>query len=172
MLFLLQEGRLLHARRACSRTQKSMFLSHLRPLHEWRGEQSQKNLNIFHLSIQPPVFFCWQPYRSRFGDFSHRQTQTFVYRKSLTEVCLGMRCRGDYSQQQRKCSATSVGRRPFVFSKHVPKGSVSSVPSVRDKTPKDLYEQPYSGKLTFSSSFHIFPSVSACWLIVGLRQLI
>ena len=54
-------------------------------------------------------------------------------------------------------------------SKRVLKGSVKSVPSVRDKISKDLCEQPYRGKLTFSSSFHIFPSVSACWLIVGLR---
>mgnify|MGYP001678450775 CR=1 FL=1 len=53
-----------------------------------------------------------------------------------------------------------------MVSKHVPKGSVNSVSSVRDKTSKDLCEQPYRGKLTFSSSFHIFPSVSACWLIL------
>jgi len=63
----------------------------------------------------------------------------------------------------------SVGRRPFVVSKRVPKGSVSSVPSVRDKTPKDLYEKPYSGKLTFSSPIRYFPSVSEFWLVVELR---
>ena len=56
-----------------------------------------------------------------------------------------------------------------MVSKRVPKGSVSSVPSVRDKTPKDLYEQPYSGKLTFSSSIRYFPSVSEFWLVVELR---
>ena len=51
-------------------------------------------------------------------------------------------------------------------SKHVLKGSVSSVPSVRDKISKDLCEQTYSGKLTFSSSIRYFPSVSDCWLIL------
>ena len=38
MLFLLQEGRLQRARRACSRMKKGMFWPHPQPLSEWRGE--------------------------------------------------------------------------------------------------------------------------------------
>ena len=53
-----------------------------------------------------------------------------------------------------------------MVSKHVPKGSVSSVSSVRDKISKDLCEQPYNGKLTFLSPLHNFSSDSDCWLIL------
>ena len=35
--FLLQEGRLQHARRACSRTLKGLFLLQEKALSEWRG---------------------------------------------------------------------------------------------------------------------------------------
>ena len=56
-----------------------------------------------------------------------------------------------------------------MVSKHVLKGSVSSVSSVRDKISKDLYEQPYSGKLTFSSPIRYFSSVSEFWFVMELR---
>ena len=45
--FLPQEGRLLHARRACSRTKKGVFLLYTRPFLKKRREQSIKYLDIF-----------------------------------------------------------------------------------------------------------------------------
>jgi len=36
--FLVQEERLQHARRACSRTLKGLFLLQVNALSEWRGE--------------------------------------------------------------------------------------------------------------------------------------
>ena len=38
MPFLHQEGRLQHARKACSRTLKGLFLLQEKALSEWRGE--------------------------------------------------------------------------------------------------------------------------------------
>ena len=38
MPFLVQEERLQQARRACSRTQKGLFLLQVNALSEWKGE--------------------------------------------------------------------------------------------------------------------------------------
>ena len=45
MLFLLQEGRLQHARKACSRMKKSIFLLQAWPFDEKRGTWQLKYLD-------------------------------------------------------------------------------------------------------------------------------
>ena len=57
MPFLLQEGHVLSARRACSRVKKGLFLSHLCALSEWIEEQLAKYPNIFCLSIGCSLFY-------------------------------------------------------------------------------------------------------------------
>ncbi|SNR95081.1 hypothetical protein SAMN06265364_12232 [Prevotella jejuni] len=80
MLFLPQEGRLQHARRACSRTKKGLFLYHLRTLFERIGEWFVKHLynSCYHvlclfLRFQ---YFCWGSLES----FLQRAIRGFTYK--------------------------------------------------------------------------------------------
>ena len=62
-LFKGQEGRVLSARRACSRTKKSMFLELEVHFAEWRVECLLKTLDIFCQQVQYSI--------SRKVSFSH-----------------------------------------------------------------------------------------------------